>query len=57
MTTNKIVKVSPKMKTMIANAMCCRWTDIRVVVFEANGVDVYLEEYGVHKKIKYDKLK
>lgn len=53
----KIVKVSPKMKTMIANAMRCRWTDIRVVVFEANGVDVYLEAYGVHKKIKYDKLK
>lgn len=45
------------MKTMIANAMGCRWTDIRVVVFEANGVDVYLEAYGVHKKIKYDKLK
>jgi hypothetical protein len=57
METKNIVKVSPKMKTKIANIADCKWKDIAVVLFEESGITLYMKDkYGESKTINYNQI-
>lgn len=54
----KIVKISPELKRLISNHEdICEWDNVSVVLFESDGILVYLKEYGEQVKIKYNELK
>ena len=53
----KITKIDAQLKIRLAKIVGCKWHDVRIVLFELNGIDVYYGEYGTHKKIGYDDIK
>lgn len=53
---NQIVKVSPEMKSKLAKIVGCKWSGVRVVIVETNGITVYHHEYGMETFVSFDKL-
>ena len=54
----KIIKVSPQLKNIVSKIAGVDWkNDACVVVFEADGVLLYLNEYGQSRKVSYEQIK
>ena len=54
----KIIKVSPQLKNIVSKIAGVDWkTDACVVVFETDGVLLYLNEYGQSRKVSYEQIK
>lgn len=55
MPMEKIVKMSPEFKRAICK-LIGDWNDVRVALFECDGVLLYFKEYGKQQKIRYELL-
>lgn len=54
----KIIKVSPQLKNIVSKIAGVDWkNDACVVVFETDGVLLYLNEYGQSRKVSYEQIK
>lgn len=52
----QIVKVEPRLKEIITSLIGCKWNDVRIVLFEVEGIRVYHNSYGTETLIKYEQL-
>lgn len=53
---NQIIKIELKLKAKILKTIGCEWKDVRIVLFEENGIRVYHHDYGTETFIKYEQL-